>query len=311
MRPQERFCQATKSQGICCYARVADDIKLVLVENYPCQNKYQAEEREHYWARRDGTLNDRGQSRPRAEAMKFKREQRRDRYENDESFREEAKTWQKNYRSQRVNCPHCHKEMRKGNLSQHITNWCPATASTRVPKQRGRPRLQDKAPEKKEEEPNQTPHTTPNQPSHKHQSTQTQPKPQPPPKSQPKPTQNTPKTIPKYQPPQQDKDFDAYIEEIAFQRRFKERQQAYYDEIVHCNFCHRSMNRGNYLGHIRKDGTCPGPSVPITTIHITQKEKDEKLRKFEEEMERLKQERRKRFEEEMRTTNQNWVLNYV
>ena len=35
----------------------ADDIELILVENYPCENKYQAKERERFWIEKDGLLN--------------------------------------------------------------------------------------------------------------------------------------------------------------------------------------------------------------------------------------------------------------
>jgi hypothetical protein len=160
-----------------------NDIKLVLVEEYPCENLEQALERERYWVERHGALNTCLPYRTEEERRQYdlnrngiRAETRRNRYENDEEFREREKDWQRKYRAERVKCDGCGKEMRRGSLPRHQQESCEATASTRPPKKKaGAPRMLERPPSNPIPAP--PPRATPpTQPNH------TPNPPQPPPK---------------------------------------------------------------------------------------------------------------------------------
>lgn len=69
----------------------ATDIKLILVENYPCQNNKEAKARERFWIENDGYLN-----------MVVPTRSFKERYSGDENFRNKILDRQRDYNRERM-----------------------------------------------------------------------------------------------------------------------------------------------------------------------------------------------------------------
>lgn len=112
-----------------------NDIELVWVEDFPCDNVNQARARERYWVEGYGTLNMKVPNRSYNENKRDKyandeewrmKEQRRsqqyfsERYANDEDWRKKKNEWKR----EKVECDMCGKEMSRNSLSRHKQNIC-------------------------------------------------------------------------------------------------------------------------------------------------------------------------------------------
>ena len=133
-QPKRKVYKAMREVGM-----TIDDIELILVEDFPCENVYQARARERYWIERDGSLNVCVPNR----TFEEYRQKQRERYANEEyrqkrrerlieknamyeAMNQRIKEYEqkRDYWLERINCEYCSKEMKRSNLKEHHKRYC-------------------------------------------------------------------------------------------------------------------------------------------------------------------------------------------
>lgn len=125
--PNRKVYKAVRDAGMS-----ADDIDLIWVEDYPCDNINQAKARERYWVECDGELNTTVPTRTFREWLddhEGKREEynknRRDKWVNDEEYRK--RLYERGQPKEK--CDACGKQMRRWSINNHKKKHCIGTSN--------------------------------------------------------------------------------------------------------------------------------------------------------------------------------------
>ena len=120
--PERKLYKAMREAGMS-----ADDIELIWVEDYPCDNVEQARARERYYMEQFGTLNHQTPGRTDQEYRVANRERRLEQkaayyMANRERIAEYHAAWYSAHRAhilQKIPCPDCGKEITQGCMARH------------------------------------------------------------------------------------------------------------------------------------------------------------------------------------------------
>ena len=117
-RSNYKSCKSSYSSKI-LFEEDYDNCKIILIENYPCDNKEQLHKRERHWVEQIDCLNKNIPSRTKDEIIQYQKEYRENHKQNQKEYKIQNKQKIKEYKAQKYICQ-CGSITTINNKTQHI-----------------------------------------------------------------------------------------------------------------------------------------------------------------------------------------------